>query len=175
MLKAPSLQHRYTLVFSEDPALDLPVVPELAHDATQEQRDEAEKLEKEREHKLKVARETGRWDDLCRPGMEPTLFTFEPITGTTLTWLQGEARRRNLGNEEGIELAFRLSLRDVTNLGKFKVDDVVEDGRRLATAATIDALYALGREAGDATLGRRLIIELGVVVYARAVAGLSPP
>lgn len=175
MLKLASLQHEYSLVFSEDPALDLPVVPEVAKDATEEDQKRVETVAKERESKLRVARETGRWSEICRPGMEPTLFQVAPIAGSALTWLQGESRRRGLSNEEGIELALRLALRGVLNLGKFEVRTDFEGGHKLATKETLDALYAIGHDAGDASLGRRIVVELGVLVLNRAMAGISPP
>lgn len=173
MLKAPSLQHVYSLCFSEDPALDLPSVPELADDASDEDRKAQKLAAEELASKLKVARETGQWP--LHAGMEPTIFTVAPIGGTALTWLQGESRRHELAGEEGLELALRLALRKVDNLGGIKVEFVNEDGHRLVAPKTMDALYAIGLEAGDAQLGRRLVFELGAVVLARAMSGLSPP
>lgn len=175
MLKLASLQHEYSLVFSEDPALDLPEIPNLAEDAPAEDVKRRATLALEREHKLKVARETGRWSEIVRAGTEPTIFSVAPITGSALTWLQGESRRRKLGNEEGTELAVRLALRKVVNLGALEVQHDFENGHRLVTRATMDALYAIGHDAGDPTLGRRLVLELGSLVLVRAMAGISPP
>ena len=156
MFAPPSLQHEYTLVFSGDPALMLP--------------DD----EKERAAKLRAARETGRWAELCKPGEQPTLFTIRPIEGPLLTWLHGYSSRARLSNDEGMELALRVALKGVENLGAFEITHSKIEGRVVVSEDTMAALYAIGRELGDPMLGRRVVIELGTLVLDRAMEGIPP-
>ncbi len=151
MIKPPSVQNEYTLIYSGDPALNLPTD------------------ETERETVLRVAHETGRWDALL--GSEsPTLFHVRPLPGTVFDWLLGERIRGNLTDVETWTLALRLALRRVDNFGKHEVKTARnDDGHVLADVAIIDALYA---EAGG--LGRDIVAELGTAVIERATTALRP-
>lgn len=176
MLKAPSLQTGYTLVFSGDPALNLPAIPAaLPSDASAEQVAERDAVIADRQNQLRVARETGRWDKLCIAGERPTLFHLKPLSGSTYTWLASEADRRELRPAETMELALRLALDSIENLGAIKVSfEKSEDGQRLVKRSVIDDLYAIGIDAGDAELGRAVVQELGSCVLVRAQEPLSP-
>lgn len=151
MLTAPSLQNEFALVFSGDPALDLP--------ADETERNEA----------LRRARETGNWPLLA--GAEPTLFKCRPLTGAPVTWLIGESGRRRLSQQELFELAFRMALTGVTNLGSLKVKHTLsEDGHKLVDSATLAAIYAIG----DGSVGHQVVIEIGAEVLGRAMEVIAP-
>jgi hypothetical protein len=152
MIKLPSQQFEYTLVYSGDPALDLP------SDAPA--RDKA----------LEVARDTGQWATITRGGEQPTLFHVRPIVGTLLDWLAGEIQRRELSGPEAAVLALRLALRKVEGFGDHEVKTERADARSpaLATFKIIDALYAIDGA------GREIVQELGDLVLLRAFGGLRP-
>lgn len=151
MIKAPSQQFEYTLIFSEDPALNLPSV------------------DAEREKALDVARETGLWEPLLHVGETPTLFHVRPIGGALLDWLAGEMSRRALSTPEACVLALRCALRSVEGFGDQKVKHERVDGFSLATMEIINSLYAI-----DRIVGRQIVQELGSIVLARAFEGLRP-
>lgn len=154
MFRAPSLQHEYTLVFSGDPALDLPV-------------DEAE-----RETALRVARETGNWEPILKQGQIPTLFHVRQLTQSSARWLGGEIRRRRLEPGEISVLALRLALRRVDNFDGHRVRHEQIDDQELATIATIDMLFEV--DPSNLDIGRTLVDELGSLVLQRASEGISP-
>lgn len=150
MLTAPSLHRAFALVYSGDPALDLPADT------------------KERERVLASARETGHWPTFA--GQEPTLFTCRSLHGAPLTWLLGEARRKQLSQDELCELAFRLALTEVVNLGNVQVQREVRGEQLQLTADTLAAIYAIG----DGTVGIQVVLELGAAVLRRAMEGIAP-
>lgn len=153
MLKPRSLQSEYSLIWSLDPALQLP--------------DDDE----EKANALRVARETGKWQDLIRQGESPTLFQVRPVPGSSISWWLGEVQRENLTTLESCELALRLALRGVTNFGDAKVTTLVHEGHVMATRDIIDALYRIG-ENGDA--GRAVVMELGGIVIQHGLDGIGP-
>lgn len=150
MIKPPSVQNEYTLIYSGDPALNLP-------------EDEAE-----RKRVLDQARETGNWEPLLG-GEPPTLFRIRPLFGDTLNWWDGERGRLQLGGLEAAALALRLTLRKVENLPGVKVELQKERGQLMVKPETIAALYeACGDEA------QLVIQELSAFVIERAAAALRP-
>jgi hypothetical protein len=174
MLRLPSLQHEFSLVFSEDPALDLPELGELAPNAPAEEVAARQERAKERSHKLKVARETGRWDAITRPGDKPTTFSFRALRGTTLTWLHAEQSREKMSDEELYELAFRLALTSIDNLDGFELQFEPIGDRKALHRSCVDRLYAIGQPIGQPMLGHRLVYELGMFVMERAIQGVPP-
>lgn len=150
MIKPPSQIHEYSIIFSGDSALNLPV-PEAA-----------------RERALSVARETGQWDPLLLAGESPTVFHVVPIHGAALDWLTGEMQRNGLIGAEAAALALRLALRSIDGFGEHKVKMVREDGHLLASMETINALYAID------VIGRDVVQEIGGVCFERAFSGLRP-
>jgi hypothetical protein len=177
MLRLPSVQFEYTLVFSGDPALNLPEVPDLAEDeADPAALAKHKELFAERERLLRVARETGNWGPLLHAGAEPTMFQMKPIHGMALVYLSGEAARGQLVQAETVALAFRLALMRVDNLGAFQVkrDAKAANGLGLVTAATMEKLYDIGLDIGNPNLGRSVVGELGQIVLSRALEGVSP-
>lgn len=156
MFLPPSVQKEYALVFSGDPALALP------------------SDEKERDNALRVARETGDWSGLIKPGQLPTLFTVRPLSGSMITWLGSQRSRNRLSGQEACELAFRLGLRKIDNFGDFEIEFEREGAQVLAAVTVLDALYDIGRVIGKPNLGRELIAELGGLVIERATESISP-
>lgn len=151
MIKAPSVASEYSLVYSGDPALDLPEDPA------------------ERERVLEVARDTGNWQSLIRAGEMPTLFHVRPLYGTLWDWFVGEVNRRSLVQVESAAFALRLALRRVENFGSYKVSHSKVDGQSMATTEIIDAIYT---EAGGE--GRQIVEEIGALVIVKATQGLRP-
>jgi hypothetical protein len=154
MIKPPSQQLEYTLIFSGDPSLVLPS-------------DQAERAKA-----LEVARETGQWAPLIRSGEQPTLFHVRPVHGMLLDWLLGEMRRRSLIAAETNVLALRLALRRVEGLGEHKVElERIGAGvgnYDMATTAIVEALYSIEG------IGNQVVQELGDYVFGRALGGLRP-
>ena len=153
MIKAPSIQHEFTLVFSGDPALSLPEDPD------------------ERARVLKVARETGNWAPLIIDGQQPTLFHFKDLTRSEFGWWDGErchsARLgRPLGALEASDLVLRLALRTVDNFGKHKVSRKQHGPVWLADS---DIINALNEEAGSGPL-----VEFAEIVLERAASPIRP-
>lgn len=157
MIKAPSLQNEYSLIFSGDPALVLP------DDET------------ERERVLRVARITGQWGDLIAPGQQPTVFHFRNLEQSDIAWLEGEhghstEQGRPLGSQEYLTLAVRLALRSVDGFGSHKVEHKpVGSQRKVATSAIINAIH---REAGKH--GAEILVEFAVHIINRGSGQLDP-
>lgn len=100
-----SIVRDFPLVWSQDPALKR---PELPDDATDEQRKAA--LD-EFARAFKVATETGRWESLVKEGQRLTVYRFVLPSRTEATWLHSEGSKLAAS---GIgDLLFRLSLRAI--------------------------------------------------------------
>jgi hypothetical protein len=156
VIKAPSVQNEYSLIYSRDPALSLPD-------------DEAE-----RSRVLKVARETGDWSSLVSDREQPTLFHFRNLSRTQLSWLFGEighspTLNRPLSPFEANDLTVRLALRGVDNFGRHKVEHTRYNGQQIAKPEIIDAIHA---EAGEH--GADIIDEFARLVAERASGQISP-
>lgn len=159
MLAAPpSLQREYTLCFSGDPALDLPEIPAEGTEGR-------DAVIEDRNHKLKVARETGNWP--IKPGQRATYFRFRQVGGSAVRWWFGESQRGQLSPLEDIELMFRLALVDVDNLDGVTVKHDDRGKFPLVTLKAMDEIYASGA-------GAACIYELGTVVAERALGGVPP-
>jgi len=153
MIKPPSQQFEYTLIFSGDPSLNLP--------SDRAARDKA----------LEVARETGQWSAILHTGEVPTIFTVRPISGALLDWVISEGRRRDLSEAELHVLALRAALTKVEGFGDNRVgtESAGHEGEfRVATMKIVDALYAIDG------IGRAVVQELGGIVWRRAIEGLRP-
>ena len=151
MIKAPSLITESSLIYSGDPALNLPDDPA------------------ERERVLELARETGNWRDIVLPGETPTIFHVRPLYGALWDWFAGEVNRRGLVQVEIAAFALRLALRKVEGFGSSKVEFTRVDGHQMATTEILDAIY---REGGGE--GRTIVEELGGFVFVKASQGLRP-
>lgn len=166
MIKPLSIQGTYTLVFSGDPALDLPSVPTVADDADDKAKEAAKAAVAERDRVLKVARETGNWP--IKPGESPTLFHFDHINGTARDYLDGEVQRNKLAPGEFASLIFRLAIRRIDNFGDLKVKLDRRDGFKIATTDVINELRA------TPSVGDLIVAELGGVVAVRTFESLDP-
>lgn len=157
MIKVPSLQSEYSLIFSGDPALSLP--------------DDAE----ERSRVLRIAQQTGNWTAHVIPGQVPTVFHFRNLEHTDIAWLDGEQQNssehnRPLGTIEYLTLAVRLALRSVENFGTHKVEHKpLGSQRKVATPAIVNAIHAAAGK-----LGAELLTEFAVHIINRGSGQLDP-
>jgi len=156
MIKAPSIQHEYSLIFSGDPALILPADPE------------------EKARLIRVAQETGDWKGLLGDE-QPTIFQFRNLSRTQLGWFEGERNScswlngRPLSGRESDDLMVRLALRGVENFGKHKVSFARINGQSIATSDIIDAIHDEANPHGEAVIG-----ELAGIVTERALQQIRP-
>jgi hypothetical protein len=147
MLAPPSLVRDTVLVYSQDPALDAP-----PSDATDEER-------KRWQHRVDVARETGDWAPVLKPGQQPTRFVVRRIPGTTWRKIEDRIGFASIGAMEGMSLVLRAALKGVENFGDFKVTHADEDGiGSIAKADVIDLLDAVDPD---------IVAELGFQVLSR--------
>jgi hypothetical protein len=149
MLTPPSIQHRHTLVWSQDPALARP-----GDEATPE-------TIKAFEHKLAVARDTGDWAEVVKQSEKLALFHVKPLTGTNLRRLIDETSAGKYGEQSLWAMVFRVCLRSVENIPDLKVETEVGPYGEAAKADVIDALDAIHPG---------IVTELGSVLFQRAVA-----
>ena len=163
--KPGSNQRDYTLCSQYDDALDLPEVPTLAADADAEAIAARDAIAKDRAHRLKVARETANFDTLIKPGKRPTFFHCRHIPGWAMDWWHGQ----NVGDVEKQALLFRLALKTIENLGDVKMVHGEQDGQRLLSTASLDALYSIGDG-----LGRKVVGELAGIIAAKTFRGVDP-
>lgn len=168
MIKLPSLRDDYSVIFSGDPALDLPAVPTLADDASDEQKADAKKIADERERLLKVARETGQWDSLIKPGEKPTVFQMRHLSGSARDYLDGEVARKQLAPGEFASLVFRLAIKRIDNLGDIAVKHERMSGFSIASIDVIDRIRAFPG------IGDSIVAEVGGVVAMRTYQPLDP-
>lgn len=159
MFKLPSLQDAFTLVFSGDPALELPAGDE------------------ERENALRVARQTGRWEKWVKPGQVPTVFHVRSLAGVAMSYAMSErswsaTRQRALSHAELAELVLALSLTKVDNLPGFELGKTTEHGFSRVDRATIDSL--LNIDPANPALGRTLVLELAGEILERSRQGVPP-
>lgn len=169
MLKPLSMQREYSLVAAVDPALDLPVIPELPDDAPAEDVAARDKIIAERREKYQRACDTGSWP--IKPGEQPTVFDFRQFPGAALDWLLGEMVREKLIEKEVYALAFRIALSGIKNFGNWKPSTVTVDGHRMISDERMEEIYGIG---GDEKplLGSAIIEDLGRIVFDRATQGV---
>ena len=158
MIKPPSLQHEFDLVFSEDPALDLP-------DAS------TEDGKKERERVLKVARETGKWP--IKPGETPTLFRIEPLSGLAIEYVEGEMLRKQLTDDEAKTLIFRIGVKTILNLEGVEVAWTKIDDRRALSDDTTNSVLSIGAAEGLPGVGRAIVNQIGFHIWKRSKEPIS--
>lgn len=125
MIKAPSLQTGFALVWSKDPALKLPEDPA-----------EAERV-------LAIGRDTGNYP--IADGQQPSVFHFEALSRHELGWWDGERRHssiygRPLSPIEANDLLVRIALRRVDNFGAVTVERATIGGIGIADARVIEVI-----------------------------------
>ena len=153
MIKAPSIQHEYTLVWSGDPALSLPEDPT------------------ERARVLDDVRLRGDWPSITVEGQQPTLFHFKDLTRAEFGWWDGERSNsarlgRPLGALEASDLVLRLALRSVDNFGTHKV---TRKQHGQVWLCDVDIINAINDQAGAAPL-----IEFAEIILERAANPIRP-
>lgn len=178
-MKLPSLTNESTWVWSEDPALDsVPIDP--PKDATKAQRKKHEEDRKEWLRKLRVARDTGRYEPVTKPGHKVAEFNLRIVP--TVAW----NKLRDVSGGElnsAFVMAVRLALVSVANLedaeGKpHKVEHRHEDGYgRIVTEETLNLLDAFSRwarnDGPNLAKSSDLIVEMGAYVMERQ-SGIRP-
>lgn len=157
----PSLQGRFALVYSGDPALQ-PRPEDLPDDAPDADKTERANQQVKWDHDLQVCRETGNWTTLVKPGDSPTVFRGElprGIARRTLNDLFGAAID---GRQPATATAmlFRVWLREVSNLPNAKVTLVKEQGLEMADESIVETLDSISPA---------IIAELGGLVFQRMV------
>lgn len=172
--KKPSQQKPYHLFSSLDPALDLPVVPELDEQtATEDERRGRDKIAKERQRAFSVAIDNGDYQPICKPGQAPSLFECKPIHGIS-AWIEGEITRDRLVDREIAELVFRLGVKSCDlpgiSLGPEKFELI--SGHQMIAQDAMLQFYSIGRDE-DPTLGPKIVGEIGLLIWARA-QGVRP-
>lgn len=165
MIKPPSTQGDYSLVWSGDPALNLPDVGDP-----------------ERERVLAEMRDTGKWDDRIRDGEKPTIFHVRRLPLDARNYVMGERENssefdgRKLSDDETGYLFLRVALRSIENWSgpKVRIARVSEDSE--ITAATVESLNALGAvaDAEGRNVGKSIVDELAFLVFSKEMSGLRP-
>lgn len=160
----PSLQGRFSLVFSGDPALQ-PRPEDLPKSASKGAVRDRVNQQAKWEHDLRVSNETSNWTCLLIQGAEPTVFSFELPKGEARRALVDQASAL-LADGRGNVLAsrlFRAALRDVTGWPESapKLTFIREDGLQLVSDEVVTFL--------DEEVTPRVIGELGGAVYERLV------
>jgi hypothetical protein len=157
MIRPPSLQKTFDLVWSGDPALNAPVRGDADSDAAWEA------TSAEWRERLRTARELGEWGDLIRPGQVPTRFTVKPVPGTINRLLQDDVAAGRLGHNELFAWMVRVTLVSIADMGvPFKIENERHERYgRVAKDALIDFLD---------DINPTIVIEIGATVASRAVA-----
>lgn len=137
----------YFLVWSRDPALELPADDE------------------ERRKALSQARETGDWEPLIKPGEKPTLFKCRHLDRDVL-WEWDQYRDKN-GNDKsatlkGWSLLVRAALEDVHNFGGVKLPKRVKDHETQLMVVPATFLTNFSGDIVDV-----LVLELGMAILER--------
>jgi hypothetical protein len=150
MIQLPSQQHRFTWIWSRDPAL---ARPDDTEDA---------KTHEAWEHRLEVARETGKWSELLREGEQPTLFHVRPLPGSLLRRITDEVGQNKYGVTSAWALVARLCLRAIES----PTIEVKTEKGTYGEIAKIDVIETLDG------IDPHIVTELGSYLWQRAG---SPP
>ena len=136
MIKPPSLVREYTWIWSQDPALDAPP------------KDASKKARADWDRRLKLARETGVYDGLMKPGEQPTTFSLKLIANETWLTLVGLVRSGAISDVEWPMWAGRMALHAIGNTGMADEADLkrqtVADFPRLGQMAPAEAFDQFG-------------------------------
>ena len=159
MIKAPSLQRPFTLIWTEDPAL---VGPES-------QEPEAIKAYAD---KLRVCRETGDWSSAVKPGQVPTLFHCRRLSGKFLRAIGADINRKALGQSEFLALVVRDGLVSVDNFGDYTFRR--EDHDRYGSLAPEELVDRLDAAALELYRPFSITNELVSLIFDISQEGVSP-
>lgn len=178
MIKPPSLQSTYTLVWSNDPALELPVHADDPALSADDNAAASAETDKERARLLRVARATGNWSAITKPGEQPTVFHFQNLSRSEWSWAEGEINRRRLGALESNDLMFLIALRRIDNFDckveRYRASEIegTRDHIWMTKPSVVDKLHAaLANVEDGATM---LIAEFVAEIVRRARGQLDP-
>lgn len=161
MIRLPSNQRAHeAFVPFDDAFIQPPAPPESEAD-----RPAYEEVLSDYEHKLKVARETGKWDELLVGDKQPTKFLLRPMPVEAMGAIAG-MRLRNEPSEEILLLAFRICVIGVENFGKHPIEFVSH--KRYGRLATTSFLDKTLKGEGGSLIAWRIIAELGSYALTRA-------
>ncbi len=161
MLRQPSAQKPYDAYFSGDPAFS-----QLPDDA-----DAASKAEHDR--KWDVARDTGDYTQLLADGRaiaDATKYVMQPIAGHIMRKLFDLRAEKRIGDQEFVQLAFRVALVDVAGFPGLVIKREPHEDPALAGLGKMLSLDAANRVDEES---RAIIGELGSLAFARAL-GVRP-
>ena len=170
MIKLPSLQHSYSLVWSRDPALSLEWYEDSPDLAPEQNAEARAKVDNERARLLRVAQQTGNWQAITKPGEQPTAFTFRQIDERDVARIHGDAEREQLGELEIQHVFFLTAIESISNLPGVEVKRA--RGSKIADPKLIESLSALNHIITNGCT--QLISEFVTVVIARARGAIDP-
>lgn len=167
----PSVAGDYRLVSQYDPALETPHRLEDESDEAWKERWEAW------EHKLGVARDTGVWDPLLKPGQQPTYFRVRQIPGPVFRTLDRVILP--LAMAERCALIVRVALVGIENgppNHELERGEHVDEMLRVTglgqvvtekTIALLDSVPLPADFGGEPVRAGALVNELGLVIHDR--------
>jgi len=159
MLRLPSLTKPYHAFVSFDDAIVQP--PQLADNASEEQRTEWLKALEDHAAKMRAARQTGDWSAITVDGKTPVRFLLRPMPFDGLAVVSGMRERRE-NQEDILLLAVRLCLIDIEGI-PVKIDfETHERFGKIVAPSTFDKF--------GAAQGLRIAVELGALAIQRASA-----
>lgn len=169
MIRPPSTVKSQDFFYSRDPAFH-PYPDPPKDNATTAEKKAFVDAHQEHERKWDTARETGDYHQLLIEGQTPTKFTHEQLSSEALGLLRDMsiAKRPDgvnvYGHNEIGSLAFRITFKDVTNLGTVTPTYVTHErfGRIIATKFLDDCL--------GTALAADVVREIGGVIVNRASA-----
>lgn len=165
MINPPSLQRPYDEFWSFDPAI-VPPPDDPPSDADDDVKGSFRAAVEEWKRRLDVARETGNWSAVTVPGMDPTRFTLEPITGQALREIRSRLEAGQLDmTHTAAPLAFRACIVKISNPSIEFKHERDKDLGRLAPVSLTNKLDAI-----DPTI----VTELGILCLTRGTQGPSP-
>ena len=157
---SPSLQKPHAIIWSRDPALAVPDDPEQRADESNEDfaKRKAE-VWSEWDRKVGIARETGDWSELIRPGATPTMFYVKPM-GVAFRKIADGILTGRIGDVELPAYSLRACLTEVENLGGFELKKV--DEPRIGKIADEEIIAILDG------IDPKIVGELGAYCWKRA-------
>ncbi len=169
MIKLPSVQGNYSLVWSGDPALELP--------STETPEGTAERV-----RLLTMARDMGRWADITRSGELPTVFQCRRLPKEVFDYVMAEREcssefnGRKLSDVETYNLFFRAALLSIDNLDGYKVKTIRVSKDSPVTLATHETVNAIGSaiDSEGSPIGAWIVGEIAQLVFAKETSGIRP-
>lgn len=147
-LQPPRFAGSYEVISSYDDAIDRPELPARDEgESDQDYRARCDKLFAAFRRAISVARETGDWAPVLRPGVEPTRFVLRRIPGRQ--WLVWDDVAADLTEQRRAALLVRMALVDVRP----------QLSPTFAATPRVEHLDANGRPTGLGLIGPDSIID----------------